>query len=179
MKATTVEEKNLFKNLNNSVFGKSMENVRKYRDIRLLAEQSKVDRCVASPLFQEIQEFGGGLFALSLENAVVNLNKPIYVGFSVLDLSKLLMYQFHYEYIVEKFGNRAKLLFTDTDSLCYAFQTDDIYRDIAPDSDRFDFSDYPKNHFLYSEINKKVIGKMKDETNGNAAGLSKSFRLAC
>ncbi len=167
--ATTSFEKDLFKLLNNAVFGKSMENVRKYKDVRLVADRRRIQRLVASPRFKEIQEFGGELFAVSLEHEVVNLNKPIDVGFVVLETSKLLIYQFHYNYIKAKFGGDAKLLFTDTDSLCYLFHTRDIYQDIAADSDLFDFSDYPQNHFLYSVVNKKVIGKMKDETNGKAA----------
>jgi hypothetical protein len=84
----------------------------------------------------------------------------------VLELSKLLMYQFHYGYIKATFGNRAKLLFTDTDSLCYEFQSPDIYQEIAENANLFDFSDYPPNHPLYSVQNKKVMGKMKDEMNG-------------
>lgn len=92
------------------------------------------------------------------------LNRPIYVGFSILDLSKTLMYDFHYNYMKTKYGSKAQLLFTDTDSLCYDVTTDDLYRDLKDDKDSFDFSSYPKQHPLYDATNKKVIGKMKDET---------------
>ena len=94
------------------------------------------------------------------------LNRPIYVGFTILDLSKVLMYDFHYYYMVSKYGPQAKLLFTDTDSLCYDVKTDDLYHDFLQDLDYFDTLEYPRDHFLYSVRNKKVPGKMKDETRG-------------
>jgi len=93
------------------------------------------------------------------------LNRPIYVGFSILDLSKTLMYDFHYNYIKEKYGTQAKLLFTETDSLAYLIRTEDIYKDMMGDSQLFDTSEYRKSHPLYSLKNKKVL---KDETHGNA-----------
>jgi hypothetical protein len=97
----------------------------------------------------------------------VTLNKPIYAGFSILDLSKVLMYDFHYNVIVERYGNAARLLFTDTDSLTYHICTDDVYRDLESIMhEYFDTSDYPKDHFLYSRKNAKVLGKMKDECGG-------------
>ncbi|OWF50010.1 hypothetical protein KP79_PYT25700 [Mizuhopecten yessoensis] len=96
------------------------------------------------------------------------LNRPIYVGFSILDISKTLMYDFHYNYIKRKFGSSARLLFTDTDSLAYTIQTDDFYKHMLEDSDLFDTSEYTKDSPLYNTKNKKVLGKMKDETYGNA-----------
>ena len=92
------------------------------------------------------------------------LNKPVYVGFTVLDLSKLYMYEFHYEEMKMRYGDRARLLFTDTDSLAYAIETEDWYNDMKQMKHLLDTSNYPKNHPLYDETNKKVIGKMKDET---------------
>ena len=97
----------------------------------------------------------------------VCLDKPIYTGFSILDISKTYMYKFHYEYIIPKYGpERVKVLMTDTDSFIYEIETEDLYTDMAEDADRFDFSDYPNDHPLYSAVNKKVLGKMKDETAG-------------
>ena len=87
----------------------------------------------------------------------------------ILDLSKTLMYDFHYNYIKKKYGDRAKLLFTDTDSLAYEIKTDDFFADIAPDiRSRFDTSDYPKDHSsgIETGVNKKVIGMFKDEAAG-------------
>ena len=95
---------------------------------------------------------------------VLTFNKPIYVGFSILELSKLLMYEFHYKYIKNTFN--AKLLFTDTDSLVYEIKTEDVYEDFYLDKDLFDFSDYPLHSKFFDPINKKVIGKMKDEFKG-------------
>ena len=100
----------------------------------------------------------------------VKLNKPIFVGFSILDLSKLLMYDFHYSVIKQRYGNFAQLCFTDTDSLFYHVLTDDIYSDMSGEQAElhYDFSDYPTDHALYSKKNKKVLGKMKDEMSGTA-----------
>jgi hypothetical protein len=97
-------------------------------------------------------------------------NKPVYLGMCILDLSKTLMYDFHYNYIKNKYGSRAQLLFTDTDSLAYEIKTKDFYADIADDVEKlFDTSDYPREHpsGIKTGVNKKVIGMFKDE----AAGL--------
>ena len=103
-----------------------------------------------------------------MQTAVTNLelNKPVYVGFSVLDLSKLLMYEFHYEKMREQYGNDIKLCFTDTDSFLYEIRTDDVYADMLRHADEYDFSAYPPNHPNFDPRNKKVIGKFKDELNG-------------
>ena len=99
----------------------------------------------------------------------LKFDKPVYLGFCILDLSKTVMYEFHYDYIKPKYGEYAKLLFTDTDSLCYEIETDDFYKDISPDvKERFDTSNYPKDHpsGIETGVNKKVIGKFKDEAAG-------------
>ena len=127
-------EEDFFKLMNNSVFGKTMENLRKR------------------------------FVAIHLIKPVLTLNKPVYVGFSSLDLSKLLMCEFHYKYIGSKFD--ANLLFTDTDSLAYEIKTEDVYEDFYEDQNLFDFSDYPLNSKLFDPGNKNVIGKMKDEFKG-------------
>ena len=96
--------------------------------------------------------------------ALVKLDKPIAIGMCILDLSKLWMYDYHYNTIKKQYNDKASLLFTDTDSLTYEIETDDIYKDMEKDKQLYDFSDYPKDHDLYDECNKKVIGKFKDET---------------
>src|SRR5699024_6451536 len=96
----------------------------------------------------------------------VILNKPIYVGAAILDLSKTLMYEFHYDVMKDKYGDKAKLCYQDTDSLIYEVETEDLYEDFKDMQDLLDTSDYPKDHFLYSNENKRVVGKMKDEMNG-------------
>ena len=89
------------------------------------------------------------------------LNKPVYVGFFIIELSKLLMYKFHYEYVKNKFD--AKLLFTDTDSLVYEIKSEDVYEECFKDRELFDFSEYPVDLNFYDSTNKKVLGKMKNE----------------
>jgi hypothetical protein len=96
------------------------------------------------------------------------LNKPIYLGFAVLDVSKLVIFDYHYNVMVKRYGSNARLLFSDTDSLCYHLFTDDVYRDMAEYIDLLDTSSYPRDHPLYSAVNAKVIGKMKDECNDKA-----------
>ena len=97
----------------------------------------------------------------------LRLDKPSYVGMCILDLSKTHMYGFHYNYIKSKYGDRAKLLFTDTDSLCYVIETDDVQEDLFRDRELFDNSDYKKYSKFYFYENKKVIGKFKDEAAGH------------
>ena len=104
--------------------------------------------------------------ALHKIKEALTLNSPAYVGMCILDLSKTLMYDFHYNYIKEKYGDRAKLLFTDTDSLTYEIEAEDVYQDFLNDKDMFDNSDYPENSPYYCNANKKVIGKFKDEACG-------------
>ena len=108
--------------------------------------------------------FSKNLVAVHKIKPLLTLDKPIYVGFSILDLKKLLMYEFHYQYIKNKFDT--KLLFTDTDSLVYEFKSEDVYEDFYEDKNLFDFSDYPLESKFFDPANKKVIGKMKDEFKG-------------
>ena len=170
--STSSFEKDFFKLLNNAVYGKTLENLRKRRNIELTNCEKRSKKLVASPNFKTFKIFNEDLVAVERTKQTVLMNRPIYIGFCVLELSKLLMYQFHYGYVKEKYSNRAQLLFTDIDSLCYHIQTENIYDDMKEDSDHFDFSDYPPGedgHFLHSNKNKKVLGKFKDELNGELA----------
>ena len=159
-------EKDFFKLLNNSVFGKTMENLRKHIDVKLVNSEIKAKKLACKPNFDSFKIFNPDLTAIQMKKTKLKLNKPVYIGCSILDISKIFMYDFHYSYIMSKYGLNAKLLFTDTDSLCYQIQTDDIYHDMAQDSHLFDTSDYPIEHPLYNTTNKKVLGKMKDECCG-------------
>jgi hypothetical protein len=169
-KATTDFEKDLYKLMNNAVFGKTMENVRNRINYKLIYnDDKKISKWVSRFNFHDITTFNNNLTGIHMRKTQVNLNKPIYVGFSVLDLSKHLMYDFHYNFMLEKYGHeRVKLLFTDTDSLCYGVQTEDFYADMLEYKEKFDMSDYPADHKCYNTTNKKVIGKFKDETSGDA-----------
>jgi hypothetical protein len=163
--AKSAFEKDLFKLMNNSVFGKTMEQKRRHLEIRLVTNARRAKRFIARPTFQSFHIINEDLTVIKLTKSNVYLNKPLYAGMCILDISKLKMYSFHYEHIVPIYGDRAKLLFTDTDSLCYHIATDDVYSDMQKHSSEYDTSDYPADHFLYSRNNAKVIGKFKDETN--------------
>ena len=154
-------EKDFFKLMNNSVFGKTMENLRKRRNIKLISDCEMFKKYVAKPSFLNGVIFNDDLVAVEYVKEKLKLQKPIYVGFSILDLSKTLMYDFHYGFIKNKYGNNAKLLFTDTDSLCYEIQTKDFYKDMYHNKELFDLSDM-KGEFN-DNTNKKIIGKMKIE----------------
>ena len=162
-------EKEFFKLMNNSVFGKTMENVRNRVEVRLVCDKKQAKKLTAKPLFIHLTIFDKNLIAINMKKPKVKLNKPVYCGMGTLDLSKTLMYDFHYKYIINKYGKKAKLLFTDTDSLCYEIETEDFYQDISGDVEKlFDTSNYPEDH--PSEIpvgkNKKVPGMFNDEAGG-------------
>ena len=159
-------EKNFFKLLNNSVFGKTIENMRKRQKVELVTNRLQLRNLVAKPNFRSFKIFTEDLVAVHMNQVKIKLYKPTYAGMTVLDVSKLLMFQFHYDYVLPKYGIRAKLLMTDTDSLIYHVTTDDVYKDIASDISLFDTSDYPPDHPCYSTLNKKRLGRMKDEYNG-------------
>ena len=160
-------EKDLYKLMNNAVFGKTMENMRDRVDIQLYTKDEIVQKQVAKPQFQMMKIYHEDLVAVKQLKKSVKLDKPIYVGLTVLDLSKLHMYKFHYDYMLEKYGNKATLLFTDTDSLTYHIETEDLYKDMKESSELFDFSGYEGEGYLSQDnTNKKVIGKFKDETDG-------------
>ena len=160
-------EKDFFKLMNNSVFGKTMEDIRKRCNIYLETDPDHFLRQTAKPTFVSCKIFHENLVAIHMKKNFLKLNKPSYVGMCILDLSKVLMYDFHYNFIKAKYGDRAKLLFTDTDSLCYHILTDDVYEDLYNHKDMFDNSDYSKSSKFFFDENKKVIGKMKDEAAGN------------
>ena len=156
-------EKDFFKLMNNSVFGKCCENERKRVDVRLVTSEKKLLKLTSKPTYVSSKVFNENLVAVHKIKEALNLNRPAYVGMCILDLSKTLMYDLHYNYIKRKYGDRAKLLFTDTDSLTYEIEAEDVYQDIWNDKDKFNNSDYPENSPYYGKTNKKVIGKFKDE----------------
>ena len=167
-KASSTFEKDLYKLMNNSVFGKTMENLRKRVDVKLVrsSEEDRLRKLIAKPTFARHQIFDNDLAALHMHKSKLMLNRPVFVGMSILDLSKHLMYDFYYNKLKTQYGECCNLLYTDTDSLLLEIQTDDVYDDMLSHADLYDTSDYPVNHPLHSTTNKKVPGKMKDETPG-------------
>lgn len=180
--AKNEQEKNQPKLIVNSNFGKALENKRHHIDIRLVTNDEQMLKLISNPRFDGLaSEYGDDLFAVGLEKASVMLDNPIFVGQSILDISKVLMYEFHYGYIKPKYGKKARLLFTDTDSLCYHIETEDLYKDMqekgtlfGKEQHLFDTSDFLKDHpsglFSLDESmrpnNKKQIGFFKDECCG-------------
>jgi hypothetical protein len=162
-------EKDFFKLMNNSVFGKTMENVRNRVDIQLVTTEEKARKLISKPNYKSRTIFSENLVAVHMGRTKLKYDKPIYLGMSILNVSKNLMYDFHYNYVKEKWGAKAKLLFTDTDSLMYEIETEDFYEDIKDDvHEMFDTSNYPRSHpsGIETGVNKKKIGMMKDEAGG-------------
>ena len=131
--------------MNNSVYGKTMENFRKRVKVRLVNNAEDYKKYVSKPSFVSQKIFSKNFVAIHEIKSVLTLDKPIYVELSIPDLSKLFMYEFHYKYIGTKYDNSPKLLFTDTYSLVYETKTDDVYEDFYENKNLFDFSDYPED----------------------------------
>ena len=130
-------------------------------DIQLISDENKYKKLVCKPQFMQQKIYSESLVAVKQVKKNITLNKPIYVGVAVLDLSKLHMYQFHYDYIKPKYEDKATLLFTDTDSLCYKIETSDIYEDMDDNKELFDRSGYEMDGFRKQDnLNKKVIVKI-------------------
>ena len=168
-KAKNNFEKDFFKLMNNSVFGKTMENIRNRKDIKLVTSKKSALKLISKPNFKNRTIFTENLISVHMGKTKLIFNKPVYVGMCILDVSKTLMYDFHYNYIKKKYNDQALLLMTDTDSLCYEIETEDFYKDISSDVEtKFDTSAYPKDHpsGIKTGVNKKVIGMMKDECSG-------------
>ena len=115
-----------------------MENLRKRVDVRLVTNEKKVLKLTSKPTYVSSKIFNENLVAVHKIKEALTLNMPAYVGMCILDLSKTLMYDFHYNYIKKKYGDKAKLLFTDTDSLTYEIEVEDVYQDFWNDRDKFE-----------------------------------------
>ena len=144
--------------MNNSVYRKTMENLRKRINVRLVNNAKDYEKYVSKPSFVSQMIFIKNFVATHEIKPILKLDKPIYVGFSILDLSKLLMYEFHYKYIGRKYDNCAKLFYLQTDSLVYEIERN-VYEDFYGEKNLFDFSDYPKDSKFFDPVNKKVIEK--------------------
>ena len=178
-------EKDLFKLMNNSVFGKTMENIRKHRDIKLVTTGKKRSKLVSEANYHTINLISEDLSITEMKKTKVKMNKPIYLGLSILEISKTLMYEFWYDYMKPKYNGNVKLCYMDTDSFIMNIKTNNFYKDIASDvENRFGTSNYEGNTSeataeprslersalarrpLPTGKNRKVIGLMKDELGG-------------
>ena len=144
-----------------------MENIRKHRAIKLVTKDKKRSKLVSEPNYHTINLISEGLSIIEMKKTKVKMNKPIYLGLSILEISKTLMYKFWYGYMKTKYNDHVKLCYMDTDSFIMNIKTNDFYEDIASDvENRFDTSNYEVNRPLPTGKNKKVIGLMKDELGG-------------
>ena len=163
-KASNDFEKDFFKLMNNAVFGKTMENVRKRRDIKLVKTDKKRNKLVSAPNYHTMKLIDNNLAIIEMRKVKVKMNKPIYLGLSILDINKITMYEFWYDYVKSKYEDKARLCYMDTDSFVVNIKTKDFYKDIAENiKERFDTSNYIYDRPLPTGVNKKVIGLMKDE----------------
>ena len=176
MKSKNDFEKDFFKLMNNSVFGKTMEDIRKRTVIKLVTSPEQAAKLINKPNYINRTTFSPNLAAIHMGKTSIYMDKPKYLGMAILDVSKTLMYDFYYGYIKPKYGDKVKLLFTDTDSLMFLIETEDFYEDIATDvHEWFDTSNFPKDkdgRFLFhtfgipTGVNEMVIGMFKDEVKG-------------
>ena len=165
-KANSDFEKDLYKLMNNSCFGKTMENVREHINFELVDTPERFQKVVNSPTHKHRHIINENLVGVEKLKETVKLNKPIYVGMSILDLSKLHMYRFYYDVLKKKYNNDVRLIYTDTDSFVIHTKTEDIYDDFKQINKYMDFSDYDKDHKCYDATNKEKLGCFKDECNG-------------
>ena len=138
----------------------------KWVDVRLVTNEKKLNKLTSKPTYVSSKIFNENLMAVHKVKETLTLNRLAYVGMCILDLSKMLMYDFHYDNIKKNYNNRARFLFTDTDSLTYEIETEDVYKDFWNDKDMFENSDYLESSTYYCNVNKKIIGKFKDEASG-------------
>ena len=160
-------EKDFFKLMNNAVFGKTMENVRKNRYIKLVTTDTKRNKLVSESNCHTTKWFSESLLAIEMKKKVIKANKPIYLGLAILSVSKIKIYNYWYDDMKPKYGHNVKLCYMDTDSFIMNIKTDDFYKDIANDvEEKYDTSNYVCERPLPMGKNKKVIGLIKDEFGG-------------
>lgn len=164
--STTSFQKDFWKLMVNALYGKSIEDKRKHCKVEIVKSDIRAEKLIRKNHMEQISIINEDLAIFKMKNKRVFMNKPIYMGFTVLERSKLLMYHLHYNIFKAHYGDNIKLLYTDTDSFIYFIKTDNISRDFKNFSHIMDFSDYPENHPLYSLENKKKLGYLKDEMSG-------------
>ena len=160
-------EKDFYKLMNNAVYGKTMENVRKHRIIKLVNNKTKRRKLVSEPNYHTTKWFSENLLAIEMKKTSIYMNKLIYLGLAILSLSKIKMYEYRYDEMKPKYGDRIRLCYMDTDSFIMHIKTEDVYKDIAKDVEKkYDTSNYTVEIPLPIGKNKKKIGLMKDELGG-------------
>ena len=170
--ATSDFEKELYKLANNSIYGKTSENVENHITVKFAQGAKRALYYAGQPRTDAFRIFSNELTAYQQRKTNILYNRPMIVGAAILDISKTLIYDFHYNFVGKRYDQDALLLFTDTDSLCYHIFTEDVYEDMRANNTAFDMSDYAPTFktlvgsTLMDKTNKKVIGKMKDEQAG-------------
>ena len=172
-------EKDVYKLMNNAIFGKTMEDKRKHLDFEVVSDETRYMKCVSNPNFKHSHIINENLVGVEKQYTKLKLDKPIFIGMSILDLSKQHMYKFYYDVMKPKYGDNIKMVYTDTDSFVFHTKTNDIYEDLNTITKEIDFSDYPKEHKCYDENNKKVLGKFKDELKSKIITGFISLRPKC
>ena len=158
--------------MNNAAFGKTMKNVRKHRDIKLVTTEGRRNNFYTTKFFTE------HVLAIEMKKTEILMNKPVCLGLSILEFSEILMYDFWYDYVKRKYGEKAKSCYMDRNSFIVYIKTDDFYKDIAEDVEtRFDTSNYELDRLLPKGKNKKVIGLMKDELGGKIMTIFVGLRI--
>lgn len=167
--ATSKFDKDFWKFLVNSVYGKTMENKRNHSNVHIVMDRQKAAKLLRKPLFTQYKILTEDKVLFNMRKVSVKMDRPMYVGFTVLEYAKMKMYELHYDLFLKRYAQNIDLLYTDTDSLIYQIRTRDLYKDFEEEIFKFhmDFSDYPEDHPLHSLHNKKVYGKLKDEYNGS------------
>ena len=159
--------KPFYKLMNNTTYNKTMENLSDRIDMRLVNNEKDYLKRTLKPSYLPHEIFDNDLVVISKSKVILTLNKPEYIGMCILELSKVLVYELYYDYIINKYGNDSRLLlFTDTDSLTYEIKTENVCEDFRNNKEMFDFSNYSTKSKYYDNSNKLVVGKMKDETAG-------------
>jgi len=162
-KATIDFEYGLYKLFANSFYGKTVENVRKRMNAKLVTDPQKMVRAAGKATFKRCENINSDLVLVESERTKITLNKPVAIGFTILEFAKLVMYEFHYDCLLPKFGNKLHLCFTDTDSFICHIETPHLFADMANISGWFDTFNFRENHF-FSATNKRVLAKFKSET---------------
>ena len=176
-------QKELFKLMNNAVFGKTVENVRKHRNIKLVTTERRRIYLVSEPNYHTTKFFTEYLLAIKMRKTQILMSKPVYLDFSILDLSTPILYEFWYDYVKTKYNENAKLFYMDTGGFTVHVKTKAIYRDIAEDVEtRFDTSNFELDRPFPKGKNETVVGLMKNELGGQVmkefAGLRAILNIA-